>query len=165
MLEVVVAVVVVRLTNCGRGVATGVLAAAPEPAPAPAPLEPPLEPSTVLTLATSCGPGRNTTCPSVIVPVWVSPSEACQRSIASVVPDCHVLLTVICPSANPRLTRLRFSSRMSGPAVSLELRSLYAGVVPLNSTIGLLSTLYSACPGLITCPAAGSHVMVPATRL
>ncbi len=54
---------------------------------------------------------------------------------------------------------------MSGPALSLGLRSRYAGVSPLNSTIGLLSTLYSVPPGFTTCPTDGNHVTVPLTRL
>ena len=41
-------------------------------------------PSTVSTAVIRCGPGRNTTWPSVTVPVCVSPSAACQRSTAAV---------------------------------------------------------------------------------
>ncbi len=60
-------------------------ALAPEPEASPAP-EPPVEPSTDSTVVIRWAPGRNTTWPSVIVPVWSRPSDDCQRSIASVVP-------------------------------------------------------------------------------
>ena len=141
---------VVRLTNsvCGT---TAVLAADPDPAPDPLADELPLEPSTVLTAVIRCSPGRNTICPNVTVPVCVSPTDACQRSTASVVPDCQVSLTVTSwLGSNPSLTRFSFSSWTSGPSVMPEVRSRYAGTAPSNSTTGALSTLYNVPPGLTT---------------
>jgi hypothetical protein len=111
--------------------------AEPEPDPELLPDEPPVEPSVVSTAVTRCGPGRNTICPSVTLPVCVSPSADCQRSTASVVAVCHVLLTVIAwLGSKPRLTRLRLSSCTSRPSVMPEDSVRYAGVVPSNNTTG-----------------------------
>jgi len=83
----------VRLTNSGRGADTCRLVVLPDPDPALLAL--PLDPSTVLTDVTRWSLGRNTICPSVISPVWVSPTDACQLSTAVVVAESNVSLTVI----------------------------------------------------------------------
>jgi hypothetical protein len=86
--------VVVRLTNRGLAGATGVLVVPDPPEPLPE-AEPPVDPRVVLTAVIRCAPGRNTTCPSVTVPVCVSPRAAWQRSTAAVVAASNVSSTVI----------------------------------------------------------------------
>jgi hypothetical protein len=101
------ALVVVRLTNslCAVGEVRSTLLVVPEldteadvdvalPA-ADEPLAPPVDPSTVSIEVISCGPGRNTICPSVTVPVSVCPSDACQFSTAVVVASCQVSFNAI----------------------------------------------------------------------
>ncbi len=155
--EVLAAWVTVRLANSEEGEnspeAPDALPVPDEPEPelpdpddpAPAPEAPPVDPSTASTELIRCAPGRNTICPSEIVPVSVWPIEFCQASTAFVVPVCQLSLIVISsPESKPIAFRSRLSSRMSGPLLSLDVRSRKAGVVPLKSTTGSLSTSYSA---------------------
>ena len=84
---------------------------------------PPVDPHVVSSCVTRWAPGRNTIRPSAILPVCFSPSEACQRSTASVVPACQASSIVIWPSANPICTRSLLSCRMSWPSLVLGLQS------------------------------------------
>ena len=96
-----------------------------------------MDPTEALTVETRRAPGRNTIWPSVTVPVWVWPSEACQRSTAAVVAESKCSSTVIAwPVSKPSATRFRSSSWTSGPSPTPADSVRYAGVVPSIRTIG-----------------------------
>ena len=100
LLVVVVGHDEVRLTNSGRGPAYGTLALVPDEGE----LEPPpFDPSVPSTVEISCGPGRNTTFPSVRLPVAVSSSDSWRSSTPSVVPGCQTSSAVIPSALKPRL--------------------------------------------------------------
>jgi hypothetical protein len=75
-----VSVVVSRLTNsaCGDGSVRATV-----------------EPTLPRTVETSCLPGRNTTLPSKILPLWPSPRSYCSSLTAAVVAACQVSSTMI----------------------------------------------------------------------
>ena len=52
-------------------------------------------PTVPSTLVTSCLPGRNTTLPSKILPLWPSPRSCCSSLTAAVVAACQVSSTTI----------------------------------------------------------------------
>src|SRR5262249_9616316 len=115
------------------------------------------------TVVTRIADGNNTACPSGSVPVCGKPSRAC--SLPSAYPVAAVKYFEAGSScarvAQPSATRARLSCRTSAPCIP-SARARQAGTRPYSKNTGVpLPTRYSTWPWRITCPAAGSQVIVP----